>query len=304
MLEQIIEEVLLPEETNEIVEEDEYQHFESNQVKVSPKSISIPSVSTVNNSSGLENSTIPDSQIWSLKNEIKKLDEVSRSNNSTELPSLQINEKLDKNVTEKDYGSKEVAPATTASYFTDQQSPHGQTQSTIKMSQVTGLGSYAKKHFGDDISLVSGVTIHKSSSANILIQDSHVIKQDNEMNEDKTEIAPYKNIKIQEEVNLLDKTEGVGIVSNNDVVVTPDTRTRLEKYKQFVDLNDSQISLLVEAIEAYPHLWNASFMLKTLTDMLLFLRSERVGSINSEREKEFFNMQGHKWVNFLVDMII
>ncbi|BAT80541.1 hypothetical protein VIGAN_03013100 [Vigna angularis var. angularis] len=119
------------------------------------------------------------------------------------------------------------------------------------------------------------------------------------MNEDKTEIAPYKNIKIQEGLNLLDKTEGIGIVSNNDVVVTPDTRTRLEKYKHLVDLNDSQICLLVEAIEAYPHLWNAcekftdrfrAWMLKTLADMLLFLRSESVGSINREREREFLKL--------------
>ncbi|XP_014504583.1 uncharacterized protein LOC106764739 isoform X2 [Vigna radiata var. radiata] len=377
-------------------------------------------------------------EISSLMYEIKKLDEVSTNNNSTELPSSQINEKLDKNVTEKDYGSKEVAPATTASYFTDQQSPLGQTQSTIKMSQdwdptpkntsplqmnredqstsqikpfssqvndnnqsmlesrVEMVGQHNKietktqapeieefqkidrknemasdpqamdQNFpvisspnmtqrtdeietdnlgktttsdkpaiptfvsenieeigrerrrggpaiegvtiktlpigGDNISLVSGVTIHNSSGANILSQDSQIVKQDNELNEDKTEIAPHTNIKIQERVNLLDKTEGVRIVSNNDVVVTSastDTRTRLEKYKQFVDLNDSQISLLVEAIEAYPHLWNAcekftdrfrAWMLKTLVDMLLFLRSESVGSINPHREKEFLKL--------------
>ncbi|WVY91191.1 hypothetical protein V8G54_036705 [Vigna mungo] len=410
---------------------------------------------------GLENFRIPDWQISSWMDEIKKLDEVSRSNNSTELPSSQINEKLDKNVTEKDYGSKEVAPATsinaevdgksnretyskelvdakstTRSHFTDQQNQFGQTQSNIKMSQqdwdptpkntsplqmnredpstsqikpfssqvndnnqsmlesrvemvsqhkeietktleseiqefqkidrkgdMTSDPQAMEQNFpvisspnitertdkivannlgktttsdklaiptsaseeigrersgggattegapiktlsigGDNINLVSGVTIYKSSSANILIQDSEFVKQDNEMNEDKTEIAPYKNIKIQEGVNLLNKTEGVGIVSNNDIVVTPastDTRTRLEKYKHFVDLNDSQISLLVEAIEAYPHLWNAcekftdrfrAWMLKTLADMLLFLRSESVGSINPHREKEFLKL--------------
>ena len=78
-----------------------------------------------------------------------------------------------------------------------------------------------------------------------------------------------------------------------------DPRTRLEKYKQFVDLNDSQISLLVEAIAAYPHLWNScekfndrfrAWMLKTLADMLLFLRSESVGSVDPEREKEFLEL--------------
>ncbi|WVY89982.1 hypothetical protein V8G54_035496 [Vigna mungo] len=440
MLEQIIEEVLPPphsKETNEIV----------------------------NNSSatGLEDTKISLSDFESLMYELENLDEVCTSNNSTELPSSQINEKLDKKFTEKDYGSNEVtsatsinsevdgksnsetyaqelvdAKSTTGSHLPDQQNQLGQTQSTIKMSQesdptpkntsplqmnrddpstsqikpcssqvndnnqsmldsrVEMVGQHNKvetktlvseiqefqkidrnsemasdlqameQNFpiisspkvtqrtdeieannigktmtsdklaiptsvlenieeigrersrggpateeatiktlpigGDNISLVSGVTIHNSSGANILPHDSQVVKQDNAMNKDKTEIASYKNIKIQEGVNLLDKTEEMGIVSNNNVVITPafaDTRTRLEKYKHFVDLNDSQISLLVEAIEAYPHLWNAcekftdrfrAFMLKTLAEMLLFLRSESVGSVNSEREKEFLKL--------------
>jgi len=94
----------------------------------------------------------------------------------------------------------------------------------------------------------------------------------------------------------LDKTEGIGIVSDNRVAVT---RTRLEEYKHFVDLDDSQISLLKEAISAYPHLWNAcknfrdhfqAWMLKTLADMLLFLRSESVASVNPHREEEFHKL--------------
>ncbi|WVY89981.1 hypothetical protein V8G54_035495 [Vigna mungo] len=370
--------------------------------------------------------------IESQMDEIKKLDEVSTSNSSTELSSSQINEKSDKRFTEKDYGPKELAHATsinsevdeksnrekfsqelveekspTESYLTDQQNPLGETESTIKMSQqewdptpkntspfqmnredpstseikpcssqvndnnqsmlesrVEMVGHHNKietktqapeieefqkierkgemtsepqaieqsfpvisspnmaQHIdeieannigktttsdklaiptsvsesieeigrersrggaategatiktlsigGDNISFVSSVTIHKSSAPNILPQDSQVVKQDNEMNEDKTEITPYKNIK-----------------------------KGLEKYKHFVDLNDSQISLLVEAIEAYPHLWNAcekftdrfqAFMLKTLADMLLFLRSESVGSVTPEQKKEFLKL--------------
>ena len=177
----------------------------------------------------------------------------------------------------------------------------------------------------DNISLSRGVTIHKSSGAYILPQDSQVVKQDDKMNEDEAGITPYKNIKIQDEVNVLDKTEGIGIVSDNGVEVTPGmalffsifhilflchlllklfttytvTRTRLEEYKHFVDLDDSQISLLVEAITTYPHLWNAcekfryrfqAWMLKTLADMLLFLRSESVDSVNPQKEKEFHKL--------------
>ncbi|WVY91196.1 hypothetical protein V8G54_036710 [Vigna mungo] len=78
-----------------------------------------------------------------------------------------------------------------------------------------------------------------------------------------------------------------------------DIRTRLEECKHLADLDDSQISLLVEAISAYPHLWKAcekfsdrfqALMLRTLSDMLLFLRSESVGSVNPEREKEFLKL--------------
>jgi len=78
-----------------------------------------------------------------------------------------------------------------------------------------------------------------------------------------------------------------------------DIRTRLEECKHFAGLDDSQISLIMQAISAYPHLWKAcekfsdrfqALMLKTLADMLLFLRSESAGSVNPEREKEFLKL--------------
>ncbi|XP_052732255.1 disease resistance protein SUMM2-like isoform X3 [Vigna angularis] len=235
---------------------------------------------------GLEDTKISSLYIESLMDEIKELDKVSTSNNFTEFPSSQINEKSDKKFIEKDYGPKEVAPTTSINSkvdgvvgwkINDWIILHRPTNSTWTNSKYhqndirpASDGAKFSSHFfskhdsgrersrggpategatiktfpigRDNISLVNGVTIHKSSGANILPQDSHVVKQDNEMNEDKTEIAPYKTIKIQEGVNLLDKTEGIGIVSHIDVVVTPafaDTRTRLEKYKHFADLNDS-----------------------------------------------------------------
>ncbi|BAT79730.1 hypothetical protein VIGAN_02265500 [Vigna angularis var. angularis] len=52
-------------------------------------------------------------------------------------------------------------------------------------------------------------------------------------------------------------------------------------------------------MEAYPYLWNAcekftdrfrAWMLKTLADMLLFLRSESVASVNPHREKDFLKL--------------
>ena len=70
----------------------------------------------------------------------------------------------------------------------------------------------------------------------------------------------------------------------------------LGAFKHFVDLDDAQIVLLAEAITVYPHLWKVldkfsmrfqAWMLKTLADMLFFLRNESAASVTSQREKEF-----------------
>ena len=67
-------------------------------------------------------------------------------------------------------------------------------------------------------------------------------------------------------------------------------------FKQFTDLDDAQIALLAEAITVYPHLWKVvdnfslrfqAWMLKTLADMLSFLRNESLASITPQREKDF-----------------
>jgi len=78
-----------------------------------------------------------------------------------------------------------------------------------------------------------------------------------------------------------------------------DIRARLGAYKHFVDLDDAQIALLVEAITAYPHLWNAceqfserfqAWRLQILADMLVFLQKESVDSVIPQREKEFHKL--------------
>lgn len=74
---------------------------------------------------------------------------------------------------------------------------------------------------------------------------------------------------------------------------------KLGAYKRFVDLDDTQIAILAEAMAAYPHLWNVcekfserfrAWMLKTLADMLWFLRNESVSSVTPTREKEFHRL--------------
>ncbi|KAG2377291.1 Disease resistance protein [Vigna angularis] len=96
-----------------------------------------------------------------------------------------------------------------------------------------------------------------------------------------------------------DKQEGIYVAPNNNNDISSasaDIRTRLGAYKHFVHLDDAQISLLVEAITTYPHLWNASkkfserfqaWRLKILADMLLFLHKESDDSVIPQREKEF-----------------
>ena len=69
--------------------------------------------------------------------------------------------------------------------------------------------------------------------------------------------------------------------------------------KHFVDLDDAQIALLAEAMTLYPHLWNMcekfsgrfqAWMLKTLADILLFLRNESVISVTPQRLKDFHRL--------------
>ncbi|KAL9324777.1 hypothetical protein ACSQ67_005422 [Phaseolus vulgaris] len=152
----------------------------------------------------------------------------------------------------------------------------------------------------EDISIGDGVATHiESGGVDILAQDSKVVEHDDKINEGKVGIMPSQEIKVQEGLNLLEKQEKIHIVSNNNIDISPDIRTRLGTYKHFVDLDDAQIALPVEAITTYPHLWNASekfskrfqaWRLKILADMLLFVRKESVDDVIPQREKEFHKL--------------
>ncbi|KAK8470585.1 hypothetical protein PHAVU_003G002400 [Phaseolus vulgaris] len=145
----------------------------------------------------------------------------------------------------------------------------------------------------EDISIGSGVAIHIQSG------DVDILEQDDKMNDGKAGIMPSQEIQVEEGLNLLDKQEEIHIVSNNNIDISPDIRTRLGMYKHFVDLDDAQIALLVEAITTYPHLWNAcekfsdrfqAWRLKILADILLFLQKESVDNVTPQREKEFHKL--------------
>ncbi|BAT98709.1 hypothetical protein VIGAN_10002900 [Vigna angularis var. angularis] len=122
------------------------------------------------------------------------------------------------------------------------------------------------------------------------------------MNEGKAGIVASKGIRVEEGLNLLHKQEGIDVVTNNNIDISSasaDIRTRLEAYKHFVDLDDAQISLLVEGITTYPHLWNPSkkfrerfqaWRLKILADLLSFLHKESVHSAIPQREKYFYKL--------------
>ncbi|TKY57471.1 hypothetical protein E2542_SST21919 [Spatholobus suberectus] len=174
----------------------------------------------------------------------------------------------------------------------------------------------------DSIDLGGGVATHTDSSGrDILARDSQVVEQDDKLNEGKTGITPCKKIQIQQGSNLMDKKEGTGIVSNDSIEVPPDIHTRLGACKHFVDLDDAQIALLGEAIAAYPHLWNAyekfserfhAWMLKTMADMLLFLRNESTVGVTPQREKEFHELSNEavqleferSWVDKMRQLVV
>ncbi|XP_022633302.1 uncharacterized protein LOC106753628 isoform X3 [Vigna radiata var. radiata] len=126
--------------------------------------------------------------------------------------------------------------------------------------------------------------------------DSKVVEQDDKLNEGK---AGTVESQVEEGLNLFHKQERIDVFPNNNIDISSasaDIRTRLGAYKHFVDLDDAQISLLVEAITTYPHLWNApkkfserfqAWRFKILADMLLFLQKESVHSVIPQRQKEF-----------------
>ncbi|XP_052725027.1 uncharacterized protein LOC108334989 isoform X2 [Vigna angularis] len=117
--------------------------------------------------------------------------------------------------------------------------------------------------------------------------------------EGKPGIVASQGIQVQEGLNLLHKQEGIYVAPNNNNDISSDIRTRLGAYKHFVDLDDAQISLLVEAITAYPHLWNDSKMFserfqalrfKILADMLSFVQKESGDNVIPHREKRFHKL--------------
>ncbi|KAK7299863.1 hypothetical protein RJT34_10691 [Clitoria ternatea] len=156
----------------------------------------------------------------------------------------------------------------------------------------------------DGISLGGGVATHTEfGGKDILAKDVQIFEKDDELNVDQ---KIQKNIDdmIQEgsKSNLADKERRTSVVCNDGVEIPPafaDTGARLGAYKQFVDLDDAQIALLAEAVEAYPHLWNVcnkyserfqALTVKTLADMLLFLRNESAVSVTPQREKDFHGL--------------
>ncbi|XP_068462019.1 uncharacterized protein [Phaseolus vulgaris] len=133
----------------------------------------------------------------------------------------------------------------------------------------------------EDISIGGGVATHiEFGDVDIHAQDSKVVEQDDKMNDQgNARIMSSQEIKVEE--------------------ASADIRTRLGTYKHFVDLDDAQIALLVEAITTYPHLWNVSekfserfqaWRLKMLADMLLFVQKESVDDVIPQREKEFHKL--------------
>ncbi|KAK7299888.1 hypothetical protein RJT34_10716 [Clitoria ternatea] len=156
----------------------------------------------------------------------------------------------------------------------------------------------------EGISLGGGVTTHtESGGKDILAKDVQIFEKDDGLNVDQ-KIQKNVDDMIQEgsNSNLVHKESRTSVVCNDGVEIPlafADTGARLGAYKQFVDLNDAQIALLAEAIEAYPHLWNVcnkyserfqAWTVKTLADMLWFLRNESAVSITPQREKNFHGL--------------
>ncbi|WVZ22686.1 hypothetical protein V8G54_001230 [Vigna mungo] len=149
----------------------------------------------------------------------------------------------------------------------------------------------------EDIGIGDVVATHvESGGEDILALDSKVVEQDDKVTEGKPGIVASQGIQVSDflfsHFHPIFPYHPLKLLTASSA----DIRTRLGAYKHFVDLDDAQISLLMEAITTYPHLWNASkkfsdrfqaWRFKILVDMLLFLQKESVDSIIPQREKEF-----------------
>ncbi|MED6215965.1 hypothetical protein PIB30_003168 [Stylosanthes scabra] len=176
--------------------------------------------------------------------------------------------------------------------FTNQQKPRGEIRRTqvnkiVEGIDTTSIGEVPASLkpvlpiFGSE---VVAKTLYKIPCSNV---------------EDKIiEVQQLKDLKDciqeQEQPNLTDKQ----VLSNSNIEAQGDSSMlmKLEAFKQFADLDDAQIALLAEAIAVYPHIWKVvedfsmrfqAWMLKTLADILFFLRNESPASITPQRKKDF-----------------
>ncbi|WVZ09161.1 hypothetical protein V8G54_013691 [Vigna mungo] len=251
-----------------------------------------------------------------LKGIVRSVSEYSTINGSSEFTSSQEIEVVgNENIKEGSLveGSKTKSSSTTGvedigigsgvediGIYEDATSGSSELTSSQEIEDVGNESIKSSSTGVEDIGIGDAVATHiESGGEDILALDSKVVEQDDKMNEGKPRIVAGQRIQVEEGLNLLHKQEGIDVVPNNNIDISSDIRTRLGAYKHFVDMDDAQISLLVEAITTYPHLWNASkkfserfqaWRLKILADMLLFLQKESVDSIIPQREKEFHKL--------------
>jgi len=92
----------------------------------------------------------------------------------------------------------------------------------------------------EDISIGGGVATHiESSGLDIVAQHSKVVEQDDNMNEGKTGIVPRQEIQVEEGLNLLDKQEGINIVSNNNHI-SPGFLFLIFSFPSYIFISPSQ----------------------------------------------------------------
>ncbi|XP_057726457.1 putative disease resistance protein RGA3 isoform X1 [Arachis stenosperma] len=176
--------------------------------------------------------------------------------------------------------------------FTNQQKPLGKIRAVQIPQSIEGIEKTCVGEVPASLKPISPIfgsevvakPLYKIPSINV--EDK--IKEGQKMQDVKDSIQE------QEQPHLSDKQ----VVSNSNIEVHGDSSmiTKLEAFKQFADLDDAQIALLAEAIAVYPHLWKVvedfsmrfqAWMLKTLVDILFFLRNESPASVTPQGKKDF-----------------
>ncbi|XP_073221261.1 uncharacterized protein [Cicer arietinum] len=241
----------------------------------------------------------------------KESAEKDQTESGSELPSFQANassqivlHNLTGSQDDYEYNKKKLVvdqQSTNEPSFQDQRQELGETIVTAEVAQISIIPISDSVEDMAKESVQEGSTLEETTKSTLSVPTEVngfgglILTHSKPNGRDMFAQHSHVNESIQEGSNSMDKESGTSVVSIDNIEIPPELRA----YKDFDDMDDAQVALVVEAIAIYPHLRKVydkfskrfqGWMLKTLADMLLFLRNESSVSITPQQEKDFHRL--------------